>query len=76
MWAILKFFIEFVTIAFYGHKACRILAPWPGIKPTPSASEGEALHGTTREAQLNKDVLDFRRPLPGKKSDSYSQDVS
>ena len=43
MWAILKFFIEFVTISFYGHKACRLLAPWPGIKPTPSASEGEAL---------------------------------
>ena len=31
---------------FSGPKACRILAPWPGTKPTPSASESEVL--TTR----------------------------
>ena len=28
---------------FFGHKACGILAPWPGIKPTPPALEGEVL---------------------------------
>ena len=28
---------------FFGHKACGILAPQPGIKPTPPALEGEVL---------------------------------
>ena len=29
---------------FYGHRACGILAPQPGIEPiTPSALEGEVL---------------------------------
>ena len=28
---------------FFGHKACGILAPQPGIKPTSSALEGEVL---------------------------------
>ena len=27
----------------FGSKACRILDPWPGIKPAPSALEGKAL---------------------------------
>ena len=47
MWAILKVFIEFVTILllfyvlfFLGCKACGILAPWPGIEPLPPALEG------------------------------------
>jgi len=41
MWTILKVFIEFVTMLLllfmllFGHEACGILAPWPGIKPTP-----------------------------------------
>ena len=45
MWTIFKVFIEFVTIlllfyvlVFLAHG---ILAPWPGIKPSPSAQEGE-----------------------------------
>ena len=28
---------------FFGHEACGILAPWPGIEPTPTALEGEVL---------------------------------
>ena len=28
---------------FSGHKACGILASWPGIEPTPPALEGEVL---------------------------------
>ena len=27
----------------FGHEACEILAPQPGIKPTPPALEGEVL---------------------------------
>ena len=43
-----KVFMEFVTILllFYvswGHQACRILAPWLGIEPTPPALEGKVL---------------------------------
>ena len=28
---------------FFGCEACGILAPWPGIEPTPSALEGKVL---------------------------------
>ena len=28
---------------FFGHKACGILAPQPGIEPTPLAREGKVL---------------------------------
>ena len=45
-----KVFIEFVTIlllsyvlGFFGCEACGILAPRPGIKPTPLVLEGEGL---------------------------------
>ena len=43
-----KVFMEFVTIlflfyVFWGHKACRILAPWLGIEPTPPALKGKVL---------------------------------
>ena len=47
MRTIFKVFIEFVTIVLlflcfgFGHKACGILAPGPGIKPAPPALEGE-----------------------------------
>ena len=45
MWTIFKVFIEFVTtlLLFYVlvFLACGILAPWPGIKPSPPAQEGE-----------------------------------
>ena len=60
MWNIFKVFIEFATILFwfmfwyFGHKACGILAPQPGIEPTPSALEGEVFnHWTTREVPIN-----------------------
>ena len=50
MWTIFKVFIEFVTIlllfyvfGFFGHEACGILAPWPGIEPIPPALEGKVL---------------------------------
>ena len=48
MWTIFKVFIEFVTILlvlfwFFGHEACGIIAPRPGIEPAPSALEGEVL---------------------------------
>ena len=33
-------------VSVFGHKACGILAPWPGTKPMPLALEGEVL--TTR----------------------------
>ena len=47
IWIIFKVFIAFVTtsLLFYallfGHRGCRILAPGPGIEPTPHALEGE-----------------------------------
>ena len=49
MWTIFKVFTEFVkdivSILFWflGREACGISAPQPGIKPTPSALEGEVL---------------------------------
>ena len=45
MWTNFKVFIESVTISlrFFGRKACGILAPRPGIEPTPPALEGEVL---------------------------------
>ena len=45
MWTIFKVFTEFVTILllfmfwFFDYKACRILAPRPGMDPTPTALE-------------------------------------
>ena len=47
MWAILKVFIEFVTILllfwFFSQEACGTFALPPGIEPTPPALEGEVL---------------------------------
>ena len=49
MWTIFKVFIEFVTILLlfyalvFGCESCGILAPQPGIEPTPPALEGEVL---------------------------------
>ena len=47
IWTIFKVFIEFVTVLllfslmfwFFGHEACGILVPPPGIKPAPPALE-------------------------------------
>ena len=53
MQTIFKVFSEFVAVLFlfyvlvFGHQACRILAPRPGIKPVPPTLEGQVL--TTRE---------------------------
>ena len=33
----------FVWFFFFGYKACRILAPQPGIEPAPPALEGKFL---------------------------------
>lgn len=50
MWTIFKVFIEFFTVllmfyvfGFFDHEAGGILAPQPGIKPSPSALEGNIL---------------------------------
>ena len=49
MWTIFKVFIEFVTILLlftfwlFGHEACGILAPQPGIEPAPPPLEGDVL---------------------------------
>ena len=50
MWIIFKIFIEFATTLllfyvfwFFGPKACDILAPRPGIEPSPSVLEGEII---------------------------------
>ena len=54
MWTIFKIFIEFVTILLlfsvlvsfffvFGHEACGISAPRQGVKPAPTALEGEVL---------------------------------
>ena len=49
MWTIFKVFVEFVTILllfmfwFFGHEACWILTPWPGIQSVPPALEGKVL---------------------------------
>ena len=38
---------------FFGHEACGILAPWPGIEPTPTALEGEVLAAEPPGKSLN-----------------------
>ena len=46
MWTILLNFLQYrfyFMVWFFGRKSCGILAPWPGIEPTPTALEGEIL---------------------------------
>ena len=50
MWTIFKVFIEFCYnipsvshFWYFGYQACGILAPQPGIRPTPPALEDEVL---------------------------------
>ena len=49
MWTIFKSLLNLLQYCrcpmfwFFGREACGILAPWPGIKPSPSALEGEVL---------------------------------
>ena len=58
MWTIFKVFIEFVAALllffyvfwFFGHEACGILAPRPGMEPTPPCIGRQSLnHWTPRE---------------------------
>ena len=58
MWTIFEVLIEFFTFLLllllmfwvFGHEACGILAPQPGIKPAPSALEVRSLNPwTSRE---------------------------
>ena len=42
---------------FFGHEACAILAPQPGIEPTPPAVQGKPYHWSARE--VPKDVFNF-----------------
>ena len=57
MWTVFKVFIECITVLllFYEHKACVILAPRPGMKPTPSALKGEVV--TPRPPGKSPEVL-------------------
>ena len=49
-------------ICFFGHEAYWILAPWPGINPSPSALEGESL---LLDHQGSPWIhLDVRYPMP------------
>ena len=48
MWHVFKVFIESVTVLlllflfrFFDRESCQILAPRPGIEPTPPALEGK-----------------------------------
>ena len=40
---LLQYCFCFIYVYFFGHEACVTLVPWPGIKPTPSALEGQVL---------------------------------
>ena len=40
---LLQYCFCFMFFGFFGHKACRILAPQPGIESAPPALEGEVL---------------------------------
>ena len=44
----------------FGHKACGILAPLPGIKPAPSALKGEVL--TTGPPEKSPYFLSYTFP--------------
>ena len=66
MWTIFKVFIEFFTIlflfyvfGFFGREACGILAPQPGIEPTPHALEGAVLTTGLRGKSLEQKILQF-----------------
>ena len=62
--------IEFVTIlylfyeGYFGHEACGMLSPWPGIKPASPVLEGEVLttspQGESQERGFHNSVFLFR----------------
>ena len=52
------FFVLFLFFFSFGHEACGILAPKPGIEPTPTALEGEVLT-TGQPGSLRKPISCF-----------------
>ena len=47
-----------ITFLFFGLKACRILVPWPGIEPRPSAVKAQSPnHWVTRNSPLGSFCL-------------------
>ena len=60
-----KVFIEFVTtlLLFFGHEACGVLDPWPGVKLVPPALEDKVLT-TELPGQSRLQVLIYTPPLP------------
>ena len=49
----------------FGPEACRILAPRPGIKPSPLALEGEALTtGPSGKSRGSQSKMNPNRPIP------------
>ena len=75
MWTILKVFNEFVTILLlfsalvFGHEACGVLTPPPGIEPAPWGGRRSLNHWTTRAVHplciydLSLSPLAFISPL-------------
>ena len=53
---------------FFGHKACGILAPRPGIESTPPALEGEVLvtglPGKSLASNINTNFIWNESPTP------------
>ena len=47
---------------FFGHEACGILAPQPGIQPAPTALEGEVLTSVQPVRSLSQEAT-FSRDL-------------
>ena len=64
-----SFFFACIVVLFWGlhHWACRILAPHPGIKPTPPALEAWHLnHWTTKEVPFPPSFFHtLRSTMPG-----------
>ena len=59
---------NFTSMGFFGHKACRISAPWPGFESTTPALEGKVLT-TGPLGKSPKRSFDIAHPKPG----SYPQ---
>ena len=52
-WILLPYRFCFLCFWCFGHEACEILTPWPGIKPTSPALENEvSTAGPTREVAI------------------------
>ena len=54
---LLQYCFCFMLCFFFGYKACGVLAPWPGIKPTPPALKGDVLTGLPGKPH---DIHNFR----------------